>query len=440
MKKRMFSMTLSAVLALVMLVGMIPNVAYAAGSNDYSVRINSVQPEWLDSTEMVDWSTTDRWANSWIDWLINTGVRNPTWAQRVEVAYKAATDHAHYNTALLDSWVTHNGQRVQVRNLPNDALAQHVPQYTFSEMLAQVAAFAGGDGTRPLWTCGDFSRFMVGLLRYQGIPAYIEIGNTNRELHARVAVIDSSRNLIFYSDPSFGASSRDIAKWRWLTRAEYDESGYRQSHISSERLPSRPPSGGNNQGPGGTPPPPVNPNPQPPITRPEYQQPVRINIPAANRWGGSEVIVPIRQNGTLIGNIPMRVLWYDNSYWFTARDACAVLAQTTRSVWVRYDDRLGTIVFNRGDYEFDRDDTNWGYGRNSSGQRVWTGRFVGIDIDKNAQAWQIPNAWFGNEQTNIRVINIGGTVYVRPVDIARLMNFDGSVAYENELGASFRFR
>ena len=437
---------LSAVLVLVLMMSMMvtPAAFAAIDSNAHYLTLSQSQSEWLESTEMVDWNNGDAWQKQWMSWLLSeAGLPSGTtsFTQKSEAAYAVAVRYAQYNTTLMDSYVDYNGRRTQVKNITGADLADYVPQYTFSEMISQVALYASGTtSTRPLWTCGDFARLMTGLLRYQGVPAYIEIGSipSNSRYHARVALVDTTNRRIYYSDPTYGRSSTNTDKWRWLTRSEYDDD-YRQSYISNEKLPSRSP---NTPNPNPNPPsrpPAENPNNPPPIVRPDRPDPVRISVPSESRWGGRDVIVPVTRNGTLIGNIPMRVIKYDGVYWFAVRDVCAVLTETTRSVNVRWDAGKGTVVFERGDYRWNGSELNWGYGRNNSGQVVWTGRYDGIAISKTAQAYLLPNAWFGTDQTNIRVISLDGDTYVRPTDIARMMNFDGSNTYEHELGANFRF-
>ncbi|MFV0485091.1 MAG: hypothetical protein ACK5MU_02600 [Candidatus Saccharimonadales bacterium] len=406
------SRIMSAILALVLVLALVPTTAFAASSDDYYITYSKVSSSWLAKSEMVDWST-DSWTRDWTDYLTDTGRSNPTFSQIVEAAYNSTVEYARYSTTLLDSYVTYDGKSVQIKNIPNADLAYYVPQYTFSELLDQVSDYSNNGGSRPRWTCGDYARFMVGLLRSQGIPAYIEIGyqSSTGRYHSRVAVVDESNKRIYYSDPTYGITSNNTSKWMWLTWSEYS-SDYSQSYISTEKLPSKQP-------------PAVNPDPKPPVVRPEYPSAYAISVPADCRY--DDVIVPITKNGVLIASVPMRVIWYDGAWWFTARDACMVLKDTTRSVKVSWDSTKNTLVFNRGNYVSNGTEVNW-----TNGTR--------ISIDKTSQAYMLPPAFFGNEQTNIRVISIGGTTYVRPIDIAKMMDFDGSVAVENELGGNFKFK
>jgi len=439
MKRTRFFPSAIALVLTVVMVALLVTPAYAAiDNNAYTFYASSIQSEWKASTEMVDWSS-DRWTAQWVEWLCKTGYSNPTFAQKVEATYDAVVNSMRYNQAKLDEYIWYKGAWTRIGDVDNDDLGDYIEQFTFSEILAQVAKYSAGNGSRPLGLCGDISRFMVGLLRAQGIPAYIERGRVwmdgRYRYHDRVVVIDEKTYTGYYSDPTFGLTSGDVAKWRWLIKSEYDTSSYGQSHIASEKLPNKKPTWDSNG-----PPPAENPVPQPPIIRPDYPDAYKITVLQENRWGDRDIVVPIRKNGTLIGNIPMRVLYYDGSYWFTVRDACAVLANTTRAVNVSWSAYRNTVVFERGEYKWDGSEVNWGYGRNSYGSVIWTGVYQGISIDKTSQAYMMPNAWFGSQQTNIRVINIGGTNYVRPIDVAKMMNFDGSVSYETELGGTFKFR
>jgi hypothetical protein len=408
----------SAMLALLLAVTLLPATpVFAYSTNDHYITYSSTQSSWTASTDMVNWSS-DEWTTTWVNWLTKTGVRNPSFSQRVEATYDSVVSYADYNYALLNNRVEYNGQWVYIENIPTDDLAYYVPQYTFSELLDQVAQYVGGNANKPQWTCGDYSRFMVGLLRAQGIPAYMEVGYQSYagRYHMRVAIADTANKRIYYSDPTFGATSGNSSKWTWLTWTEYTDD-YSQAYMSSERLPSKRPAD--------NPPSPNRPNPQPPIVRPNYPAKTAISIPAANRY--DDVVVPIRKNGRLVANVPMRVVWYDNAWWFTARDACMVLDGTTKEVNVRWSSDKNTLLFERGSYQSNGTEVNWDYGSY-------------ISIDKKSQAYLLPPAFFCDEQTNIRVISIGGTTYVRPIDIAKMMNFDGSVSKETELGGSFDFR
>lgn len=404
---------MSAILALICIVALMPTAASAASSDDYYITYNSLSSDWLAKTEMVDWST-DSWTDDWCDYLTDTGSRRRSFSNLVEAAYNSTVEYARYNSDLLDSYVPYGGSaRIRVKDIPNADLAYYVPQYTFSELLDQVVDYINNGGSRPRWTCGDYSRFMTGLLRSQGIPAYIETGyqSSTGRYHTRVAVVDEDNRRIYYSDPTFGVTSGNKSKWMWLTWSEYS-SDYSQSYVSPEKLPSKQP-------------PAVNPNPKPPIVRPEYPTSYAISIPSDSRH--DNVVVPISKNGKRIASVPMRVIWYDNAWWFTARDACMVLKDTTRSVKLTWDSTKNTLVFSRGNYVSNGSEVNWTHG-------------TSIAIDRTSQAYMLPPAFFGSEQTNIRVISIGGTTYVRPIDIAKMMNFDGSVSVETELGGNFKFQ
>lgn len=395
------SRILSALFAFIIMATFLPTHASAASSEDYYATYNNLSSDWSANSEMVDWASVD---TRWTDYLTDTGTNSRTFSAIVEASYNSTVAYAKYNTELVNS----------IKNVPNEDLGYYVPQYTFSEMVGQVSRHINDGGNSPRWTCGDYCRFMVGLLRSQGIPAYIEFGSqgSTGRFHTRVAAVDTASGKIYYSDPTYGSSSGQENKWMWLTKSEYNYD-YTQSYISSERMPTKRPSTDNSSG--GT---------APVVQRPNYPVAYAISIPADCRY--DDVVVPITRNGALVGNIPMRVVWYDESWWFTARDVGMIMNGTTRSVNLSWDSKKDTLVFNRGAYKTNGSETNW------QGEV--------LAIDKTSQAYMRPPAFFGSEQTNIRVISIGGTTFVRLGDIARMMNFDGTVVKETQSRASIKIK
>ena len=395
---------MSAILVLIIMATCLPVNASASSSGDYyATTYSNLSSDWSRSSEMVNWKSVD---SRWTDYLTDGSDRS--FSGIVESAYGSTVAYAKYNTELVNS----------IKNVPNADLGYYVPQYTFSEMLDQVSKYINDGGNAPRWTCGDYCRFMVGLLRSQGIPAYIEFGSqgSTGRYHTRVAIVDTSTGRIYYSDPTYGVSSGDKSKWMWLTKSEYDYD-YTQGYISTEVMPTKRPATDSSSAKPATPP--VE------VSRPSYPEAYKINIPADCRY--DDVVVPVTRNGELIGNIPMRVVWYDESWWFTVTDVGAIMSGATRSVSFVWDSNKNTLVFNRGSYPREK----WG--------KNWTDK-TPIAIDKSSQAYMCPPAFFGSEQTNIRVISIGGTSYVRLGDIAKMMNFDGTVTNETQSRASIKIK
>ena len=386
-KKSKFSRRIvSFLLLLTLMISALPTTAFAADSDSYYTTFKNLEHAWQNSTDMVDASFSD-WEREWVEWLCDTGKRNPSFSEIVTATYNATVEYAKFNYDAYSKKVTYNGRSTRVEDLPKKEMLGYLPQYTFSECLDQVVDYVNSDyrnRKQPAWTESDYARFMVGLLRAQNVPAYIIVGTqgTLDRYTYRVAVVDSANNRIYYCDPARGVMKNNVSKWRWLSKEEYN-SDFKYSHVYNENIAVG-------------------------ATLPEDRDytTTSVNIPADKRY--QDIKVPIRRGGNT-KHVYMRVVIYGGDVYFWVRDVAKMLDGTSGEIWVDYD---GTLLFGKGDYVASGAEVNWADGKS-------------IPIDGISQAYLLSHAYCENERVKMNIIQIGSDMFVRPDDITDALGIKG---------------
>ena len=224
----------------------------------YSIEVETTQTEWLASSPMIDYDDPE--LVSWVEHYVEeSGAQTPEDIDRV--LYDLATQHAIYNTEVVNGQVEYKGEIIPFIDLPNNDMGYYVDKKPYSQCLRELIDYLEHDGPQPTWLCGDFARFYVGLLRTMGFSAYVEITRTwdlvaedwtSSNYHARIAVIYPGTQTMYFSDPTFGSSSGSergrlifykLPATAYQTAEHYDmtsqQSRYevRYTEIMSEEIP-----------------------------------------------------------------------------------------------------------------------------------------------------------------------------------------------------------
>lgn len=386
-KSKVFSRITSTFLLIVLAATtFFPATAFAAEDNGrYYTTYRTLKHEWQNATDMVDVSFDAEWMDDWIDWFQNTS-RNPSFRETVEAAYDTTVGYAAFNYNAYTKYVTYNNRDRRVENVPKEEMAAYLPQYTYSQLFQQVIDYVNDsyrNRSRPEWTEADYARFMVGMLRFQDVPAYIEVGTSRSygRYNYRVAAVDTANNRIYYCDPARGILSGNTSKWMWLSESEYSDD-WKYSHVYYE---------GNQS---------VN-----TVDNPDFTT-TSIDIPQKYRFEGLEI--PIKKGGRT-SYVPMRMIAYDGETYFWVRDIAKILEDTDGEIWVSYN---RTLQFGTGDYNPSGTEVNWLEGKS-------------ITIDKTSPAYLLSHAYFNGKRVKMDVIILGDTLYAKPNDITDEIGIKG---------------
>jgi hypothetical protein len=211
--------------------------ALTAEAEPRVTRWHAAPSEWLASTQMIDWRNYEVIVR--VDrWLKEAGAETDDEKSRAlyDIVLKAG-----YNSDVFQQEVEWEGELIRLALLPATAQAFFLEEKSFMTCFREMIAYLDEGGPRPLWFCGDYSRFHVGLLRAAGISAAVSVGRTSGGvLHARVmeARLMSEGNaswaLIYYSDPTFGSTTGLSDKFFHMTQEVFSLGGISSSRTFTE--------------------------------------------------------------------------------------------------------------------------------------------------------------------------------------------------------------
>lgn len=391
---------ISAFVALILVTLVCPTTAFAAEDSAgryYETYSRIDTAAWQNETVMVNFRVDD--PEGWMDWLLGTSSRS-TFVDKVEAAYRAAVTYAKFDYQAYEKEVTVNGRRKRVKNLSSEEMAKYLPQYDFETMFDTVTEAIGKytqkkeeERQRPIWTQTDFDRYMdrpllhevnfavlmKGLLLYQDVPAFIDVGESYKygRRSYRVAAINTTTKQMFFCDPAMGVLTGNHTKWMWLSTTEYRE-GFEFIEVFDE-------SGKDLGGVVST------------VEEPNFST-EPIEIPAGDRF--DDIKVPVIKNRERM-MVPMQLVRRDNVSHIWIRDMAMILEGTDSEIWLDFDK---TLYFGRGDYDPSGTEVNWLNGES-------------IKINKDSQAYALSHVYYEGTRIPMEVIVIGDAVYVDPYEI-----------------------
>ncbi len=353
-----------------------------------SKSVGNVSASWLASSKMVNWKSAD-WSE-WVTWLLkNEDAYYGTDLQKARALYDATIKYGNWDDDYLDRDVWYNGKWTSLRDVPAKKVETYVPQYTFTQCMEQLADAVLYDGTLPSWRCGDYARFLTGLLRAADIPAYIEVGYQKSldHYHYRVVMIDKAKMQKYWLDPCMADETGDYDDYFKMTETLYandyvykwtDDEKASSVVLAAAGSKSTGSAGGDTN------------------TTTTTQ---KITIAKNKRYNNGEFDLSFVIDGKTISN-DMAVVSYDGKLWFPARDLAHILRKyTVRPLSLNWSKTYDTLSF--GDTE-----------RNRNEAITWTST-----VNKTAQAYLVPKAWYGGYQTEVRVIVIDGLAFVNAEEL-----------------------
>lgn len=401
--KKMSKLLGSLLLALALVINVATPALAASAAK--ATKVASIPASWTDASEMVE--SDNVWAKSWAEyWIEQVGAK--TDEEKAKALFLAATASMDYDYDTVYRNVNYNGKTMMVKEVPNGDLGYFIEQKSYLKCAQEASAYYSGEIAKPKGLCGDYARYMVGMCRAVGLPAYVEIGKmSDGTYHARVVVIFPSTMTAYYCDPCWASSAKDTMKYFMMSAATYNDN-YTQGSISSERRPVKVPEIYNTNT--GT------------VTQ-EVSKLIPVVVSKENRWSGSQCApVTFLINGAT-KEVYMNTFYFNGYWWLSATDVCQILGHTPRNVNVEWMQDEGSVMFTRGDYRTRGAESNWTNG-------------VKPEINKTAQAYKT-FAYFDGELTDIEIILISGQSFVRLDQVAEKMDFTGSTSTHDSSGAYF---